>query len=730
VGDLNGDGLDDIASVGGSDVVVYLALGGGTFAPPINVLDGGPTFALTPHAAVVGTFSSTNQAVLAVAANEGGGSLIAELNYAGGVFSPSVTPLQGAAIPAQVSAMASLPIAAAPSALFLTAPGDYNVYLFSNGSLSTPFEDDTVTNGFGPIAVADFNGDGLSDVVLGAFNLLNKNSDNLVYILNQVPGTTPPTFVNHQTLSNFSAPIGVAAADFDGDGIPDVAVITNTGQAGTPGSLLIYAGDGQGGVTPIEVALLTTDEGANSIAIGDFDGDGWPDIAVACSPFGSFPGYVDVFLNGGCGANFAAGAPAIRLPTVSAYPVAIATGHLSEPDGGQDIAIADDPGAGVFRGFTNLCLGAPPYVPHWDAGAPLPGVSSVADVISDDFNQDGIPDLAIATADGGYVLYGQDAGGYATPEQVLPPLGSQQFGSESVASALTTGDFWGDGTVDLAAALFLGPGPQQGYEMAVTYQQDGGFPSGLGALGFQGAPGDGGALLLKLVSAHFRTDTTDSVLFTSAASNVIEKLNSQEFSAFATVTASNTGLYAIATGDFNGDQQPDFIASGFDTATSNSDTRLHLLVSDGGALYTQSQLDAGPGIVALAVADFNQDGHLDFAAASQTADEVDVYFGDGTGTFTAPESLPTGAAGPTALVAADFNGDGLPDLAVLTLGHPDVIDLFYNQGCGAFTLASSLSAPGNGPGSLCTVADPLALGGADLVVAIADGGTSIWVPGY
>src|SRR4051794_35028732 len=65
------------------------------------------------------------------------------------------------------------------------------------------------------------------------------------------------------------------------------------------------------------------------------------------------------------------------------------------------------------------------------------------------------------------------------------------------------------------------------------------------------------------------------------------------------------------------------------------------------------------GIVA---ADFDADGHLDFATANfaSAPQDVSVWYGDGRGGFGRPEFHAVGA-GPFSLAAGDFNHDGHPD---------------------------------------------------------------------
>src|SRR5271169_4881769 len=71
--------------------------------------------------------------------------------------------------------------------------------------------------------------------------------------------------------------------------------------------------------------------------------------------------------------------------------------------------------------------------------------------------------------------------------------------------------------------------------------------------------------------------------------------------------------------------------------------------------------------LAVGAGDFHLSGHIDLAItcdASGNAGSARVFPGNGTGTFGAASTTPTGIF-PTSLVVADFDGDGKPDLAVV-----------------------------------------------------------------
>ena len=85
------------------------------------------------------------------------------------------------------------------------------------------------------------------------------------------------------------------------------------------------------------------------------------------------------------------------------------------------------------------------------------------------------------------------------------------------------------------------------------------------------------------------------------------------------------------------------------------------------AFAPQQTFLAGTNPHSLTASDFNNDGKIDLAIASNTLNSVGVLTGDGSGTFPGRQNFPAGA-GPISVAAADVNGDGKPDLVVANSG--------------------------------------------------------------
>jgi Bacterial type II and III secretion system protein/FG-GAP-like repeat len=158
----------------------------------------------------------------------------------------------------------------------------------------------------------------------------------------------------------------------------------------------------------------------------------------------------------------------------------------------------------------------------------------------------------------------------------------------------------------------------------------------------------------------------------------------------ATVPTGKAPVW-VAVGSFNsdttkptGDTIPDLAVA------NNADNTVSILLGDGKGGFTAAptiNTGAGTSPVAIAVADFNGDGFQDLAVVDQGTNQVQIFLGNGDGTFSVPTApkpaaLTTGLA-PSSIVAADFNSDGKIDLAV-TNANSDAVSVFLGNGDGTF----------------------------------------------
>src|SRR5581483_4849864 len=129
------------------------------------------------------------------------------------------------------------------------------------------------------VTVADLNGDGKPDLILAGQDQSPAVRGAVTVLLNRGAGTfgPPTTYITLQGADG--PPITVnrpAVADFNLDGKPDLVVPIADQNLGRVAILL---GKGDGTFAP--PIFFGTGKGTIAVAVADFDGDGWPDLAVA-----------------------------------------------------------------------------------------------------------------------------------------------------------------------------------------------------------------------------------------------------------------------------------------------------------------------------------------------------------------------------------------------------------------------------------------------------------------
>jgi hypothetical protein len=296
------------------------------------------------------------------------------------------------------------------------------------------------------LVVADFNGDGIPDLAVtgigGVFVFL---------------GNGDGSFQPARTFAAGAVPLSVAVGDFNGDGIPDLAVADGAVYGGTPG-VDVLLGNGDGTFQPAHT--FAAGVFPDSVVVGDFNGDGIPDLAVADGGDQQGNGQgVSLLLDNGDGTF-----QAPRTFSAGITPDSLVVGDFNG-DGIPDLAVAN---AGMREhqnrdGSVSVLLGngGGTFQPAVTYAA---GVAPVALAMAD-FNGDGIPDLVFANYYGGArVLLGNGDGTFQTS-----PI-SYVGGSDSVSVAV--GDFNGDGRADLALAA---ASPNPGVSILFN---DGNWPAG------------------------------------------------------------------------------------------------------------------------------------------------------------------------------------------------------------------------------------------------------------
>ncbi|HEV3438671.1 MAG TPA: VCBS repeat-containing protein, partial [Gemmata sp.] len=258
------------------------------------------------------------------------------------------------------------------------------------------------------IAEGDLTGNGITDVAVGA------DSEVDIFL-----GDGHGNFTPDVNVLSFGAATNLFLVDLTGNGKLDLV-----GADGINGELCVAMGNGDGTFQPTK--RWTATKGIQSMAIGDLNGDGLPDVVIG------YPSGVGVFLNDGTGNIFANPTyyPAPKQQSGDSF-FSIVVGDFNG-DGHPDVAAGDYDGnaVDVFLNKGNGTLGIAIVYKN-----PIP--NGTADLVAGDFNNDGKLDLVAAYINSSKIglLLGNGNGTFKAPTLIKTPVQvSAQANSDYVAA--------------------------------------------------------------------------------------------------------------------------------------------------------------------------------------------------------------------------------------------------------------------------------------------------------
>lgn len=487
-------------------------------------------------------------------------------------------------------------------------------YQESNNSFSSQnFADYVPFTGVAPLVkMIDYSNDGMADMLISG----------VAEIIVRVQ-TSPGVFANPYSIFCGSYAYDWMFGDWNDDGFVEAAIATETS-----GVVAAFLNNNGNGAQSGSLKYNSSNGPSSKLAHADFDNDGIEDIVVACATAGYFS-----FLKGHDSARFGS----LNLIT-DANPVEFVSGDIDN-DGDIDLINSNSPFSGTLAVHLNNGNGG------FANSITMNTTNGTSGILLQDVNGDGNLDLLAAHYNGISVMTG-NGNSLFNPAIEFPSV-IPTAGGERVICA---GDINGDGWLDLAVnrlgtdsiGVSYGTGVAQ-FNNYQSYAVDGYFK----VMKMEDLNEDG---FDDLTAAG--SDTDELVILFGSASGL---------SSSPVIKAAAGSPEGLAFMDANEDGHLDIVVS-----CSNAN-KINYYQGNGSTVFNDAILfdsPTGSNASDVEVADINSDGHEDIVVALWGQNGAGIYFGDGSGGFSASSTYPTDRR-PSDLILADFNEDGAMDIATL-----------------------------------------------------------------
>ena len=464
-------------------------------------------------------------------------------------------------------------------------------------------------------------------------------------------------FAGRRDLPIGATPHGIVVADINSDGKKDILAAN-----GSSNSFSILLGAGSGVFKP--ETRKTTSGFPNALVVANFNADAIPDVVVACftgDMFQFFPGNG----TGGFGnaVNFSTG--------IGSHPIALGVLDYNN-DNKSDLVVVLN-GSNAVRLYTGNGLGG--FTLFNTVVVDL----SPVDVTLGDWDGDFKTDFAVASeldTSPDPPPNGTVTVAYGCPTGFCFPV---TFGAGPIPASITSGLLNNDSLPDLVV------GSTASGNLAILYgDADFGFLAPVSvAVG-----GNSESAAVSDMNGDGQQDISVALELTrgQGAAQVLLGNGLGSFTA-GSLFAVGSLPGGIATQDIGGTTSLDLLT------TNISAGSISMLIGNGAGGFSNATPffivgGAGSAISSLDTADMNADGKADLAVARTDLNNLDVFFGSGTGTFSAGPVLilpgsQDGDAAATAVAVRNFTPDSLFDIAVLNSG-PENLSVFPGTGPGTF----------------------------------------------